>query len=306
MQSQVVIFTGPTATGKTEQALRLCKLYKNIEIINADSLQIYRKFNIGTAKPSPKELSEIKHHLIDIRDPTEPFTAADFVRETKKTLEKIHSARKRALIVGGCGFYLKALLYGLWDTNGGDPKFRESLENHSNQELYDKLSKKDPLTAKKSSLKDRYRLIRSLEIIEAGQLPSELKAQHTKEPDPCFKLWVLDRPDLGVRICTRTQAMLQAGFVEEVKGLRQIDPHLHALKSVGYRQVCQYIDQIAPKGRKRPFDPEGLRSEIELATRQLIKRQRTWFGGQKKSFCFELDRDLSKLESEFKRVYGEF
>lgn len=303
------ILTGPTATGKTEFALRLARKHREIEIVNADSLLVYRGLDIGTAKPAPAELAEVPHHLIDIRNPDEPFTAGEFFREAQRALQGIEARGKRALIVGGTGFYIKALLFGLWQAPAADPAVRERLSQLPDAELYSRLESRDAASALRIGPRDRYRLVRALELIElTGKTPSELQAEAPSEPDPRFELWVVDRPqaELDRRIAARTQAMLDAGLLEEVRRIRERFPSSRPLQAVGYAQACAYLDGIAPAGRKVPPGIAGLRQEIELATRQLVKGQRTFFRGFeiRDLNWFELDRQAPDLERAMERIYG--
>lgn len=304
---KTLILTGPTASGKTALAMELAQKHAALEIINADSLLVYRTLNIGTAKPTAQELQSVPHHLIDIRWPNEPFTAGDFVREAESALQDVHSRGKRALITGGTGFYLKALLYGLWDAPKTDAALRAELEGYSSQELYRELEQKDAESALRIGLNDRYRLIRAIELIRlSGKTPTELQSLQPDTPNPRFELWVVDRgsDELTARIEARTRAMLQAGLIEEVRALREKYPHSRALSSVGYRQVCAFLDGIHPDGRKPEPGVAGLESEIGLATRQLVKQQRTWFRGQKNARWYTLDRDRDLLLSDFGKLYG--
>ncbi len=305
---KVAILTGPTATGKTGLAIEFALKHGAIEIINADSLLVYRGMDIGTAKPTKAERNDIPHHLIDIRDPHETFTAGDFHREAMQAIEKIHSQGKRALIVGGTGFYLKTLLYGLWPAPKADPVLRAKLENETSDTLYQRLEKRDPESAIRIGRGDRYRLIRAHEMIElSGMSPSEMQAQAPKEPDPRFELWVLDRPneELYARIEARTTQMLDQGLIDEVNTLCKRYPELpRALSSVGYRETRDYLAGKPPEGRKIQPGLPGLESEISLSTRQLVKSQRTWFRGEKASKWFMLDQDRPALQNAWKTIYG--
>jgi tRNA dimethylallyltransferase len=307
---RIAILTGPTATGKTGLALELAEKHGSVEIINADSLLVYRGMDIGTAKPSQEELNRVPHHLIDIREPHEPFTAGDFHRGAMKAIDRIHARGKRALIVGGTGFYLKTLLYGLWPAPKSDPALRAKLENELNDELYQRLEKRDPQAALRIGKNDRYRLIRALEMIElSGKSPSEMQAQAPKVPDPRFELWVLDRPmeELSKRIEKRTEAMLRQGLIEEVKTLcaRYEGQEMpRALSSVGYQETRDFLAGNLPEGRRIAPGIPGLQSEISLSTRQLVKSQRTWFRGEKASKWFTLDQDLPPLKDAWKDIYG--
>lgn len=316
---KVGILTGPTATGKSALALEYCLRYskplQKIEIINADSLLVYRGMNIGTAKPTQEELSQVPHHLVDIRNPDEPFTAGDFYRETLSAVQAIHERGHRALIVGGTGFYLKALLYGLWPTPPTDQKLREDLrrqvEVSGTDPLYQRLAQVDPQSAKRIGKSDPYRLIRAIELIAlTGKTPTELQATLPHEPDPRFQLWVLDREPTALqeRIRLRTLIMLEQGLIEEYQTLRTRYPEKQGndyrpLHSVGYAQVGDYLKGVLPQGRKIKPGIEGLSEEIQLATRQLVKQQRTWFRGQKTASWFLLDEQRTQLEDAFKAVY---
>jgi tRNA dimethylallyltransferase len=229
------------------------------------------------------------------------------VEGAEKAIADIHSRGKRALIVGGTGFYLKALLFGLWQGAKADPKLRAELEKKTNPELYDALYAKDPESALRMGVNDRYRLIRAAELIAlTGKTPSELQAEQPSEPDPRFELWITDRDndELQDRISQRTRAMLKDGLIEEVKSLAAKYPKARALESVGYHEVIQYLNGISPPGRKVAPGEGGLVAEIELATRQLVKRQRTWFRSQPTAKWFILDRDRKALAQEFNRLYG--
>lgn len=302
---KTIILTGPTATGKSGVALDWARRFKStatpFEIINADSLNIYRGFNTGTAKPTREERAEIPHHLIDIRDPHEIYTAADFVRDVNRCLEEIQSRGSRALIVGGTGFYLKALLYGLWDAPSSDPQLRADLEALPTEVLLQELRDIDSVAALRIGPSDRYRMIRALEIHKlSGKTLTELEATQNHVPDARFKLFVIDREkeELDGRIADRARLMLNEGLVEEVRTLLADFPEARALQSVGYAETVTYLRGEKPEGRVPRPGLEGLFDEIILGTRQLAKRQRTWFRGEKASRIFILDRERDRLETE--------
>ncbi len=297
----LVILSGPTASGKTALALDLARSRSDIEIINADSLLVYRGLNIGTAKPSREELSAAPHHLIDIRDPGESYTAADFARDAGELVHGIESRSRTPLIVGGTGFYLKALIFGVWEAPATSPEWREKLKDTPTPELHLKLVGHDSEFAYKIGPNDRYRIIRALEVIELGGItPSELEARAHK-PNPRVKLLWIDREDIDARIEKRTEQMLQAGLQAEYESLSARYPGARPLESVGYAQVAAFLRGESPEGRKVAPGIKGLKSEIDLATRQLVKSQRTWFRGQFEAKLgdqcqsFLLDRDREKL-----------
>jgi tRNA dimethylallyltransferase len=307
---KIGILTGPTATGKSSLAIALAAHYGKIEIINADSLLVYRGMDIGTAKPTLEEQHQIPHHLIDIKSPNEPFTAGEFVRSAITCIDEIHKREQRALIVGGTGFYLKALLYGLWEAPSVPPELRKELEGLANEDLYRELESTDPQSATRIGKNDRYRLIRGVELTRTtGKSLTDLQSQISTQPDPRFRLWILDRPqpELDSRIELRTKAMIQQGLIQEFKQIQSKYPGCRPLSSIGYAQVGAYLEEKTPQGRKIKPGLPGLKDEIQLATRQLVKNQRTWLRSQHAKMAdskwFHLEQDRALLEEEFKTVY---
>jgi len=303
------ILAGPTACGKTAFALELAARY-DLELINADSLLVYRGFDIGTAKPSREELARFPHHLVDVRDPGENYTAADFVRDVERLLREIASRGRRTLIVGGTSFYLKALSFGLWDAPATNPEFRKSVEDEESSSLFAQLEKLDPAHALKIGPADRYRIIRALEILQfSGRRPSELEAEaRGRGPDPRFPLWVIDRAaeEIEARIRQRTEAMLEQGLIEEAGRLRDETPTARALGSVGYAQVLDFLDGRSPQGRQVRPGLDGLRDEITLATRQLARSQRTFLRGMAHAQWFLFEQDRPRLEALAEQTFTRF
>ncbi|MBU6376036.1 MAG: tRNA (adenosine(37)-N6)-dimethylallyltransferase MiaA [Bdellovibrionales bacterium] len=293
------ILTGPTAAGKTAYALDQASRL-GLEIINADSLIVYKGFDLGTAKPTSDELSRVPHHLVNIREPEEPYTAAEFVRDVKEVLSELEQRKKRALIVGGTPFYIKALTFGLWEAPPTNLQYRETLKDLPTPKLYETLLRLDPQHAKKIGKADRYRMVRALEILEFSETkPSKLEAEaQSRAPNPQFPLWVIDRPadDLESRIQNRTNQMIRQGLLEEAQKLRMTHPGTRALSSVGYAQALDYLDQKTPDGRKPRAGLAGLADEIALATRQLVKAQRTFFKGMSHAQWFLFEQDRPKLD----------
>jgi len=299
------IIAGPTASGKTGFALELASRH-GLEIINADSLLVYRGFDIGTAKPAAQDLARVPHHLIDICEPTQNFTAADFVKQVHSLTETLSRRNRGALIVGGTHFYLKALCMGLWDAPATQPDFRASLEHRATAELFQELSAKDPPHAAKIGSSDRYRIVRALEILQfSGNRPSELQAQaESRAPDPRFQLLWIDREDaeLESRIADRTHQMLEHGLIEETQKLLLAHPGARALDSVGYRQVVSHLRGETPPGRKVRPGLDGLSDEIRLATRQLVKAQRTFLRGFEFAERFLFEADRPRLEARIQNL----
>ena len=302
---QSIILTGPTAVGKSSLAIEVAKKC-NLEIINADSVCFYREFNIGSAKPTAIEMQEIPHHLVDVAAPNESYHAGSFLKDLEKVLTNIHARGKRALIVGGSGFYLKALRMGLWEAPETSPEFRATLEIKTLAELVQELSENDPVHAQKFGTNDRYRVIRALEILAiSGKKPSELQAEMSTEPNPAYELWVVDRDpaELVTRMRARIETMIKEGFIEEAKLLREKYPNAKTLSAVGYSQVLNYLDGVLPDGRKLKAGLPGLIDEIELSHRQLAKTQRTWFKNLKPNESFILDSDRQSLIEKLMNFY---
>lgn len=305
LEPKTVILTGPTAVGKSSLAIELAEKL-DLEIINADSVCFYREFNIGSAKPSAEEMKKVPHHLIDIADPNETYHAGQFYRDCLAKLSEIHARGKRAIIVGGSGFYLKALRMGLWEAPATSPEFRETLESIDTPLLFERLIAIDPIHAQKIGANDRYRMIRALEIFElSGKRPSELEANMPEEPDARFELWVVDRDkdELSKRMRIRIEQMLTQGWIEETRQLREKYPESKTLHAVGYQQILDHLDGVLPEGRQVRPGKEGLIDEIELSHRQLAKQQRTWFKNLKPNESFVLDKDVHLLKEKLMSLY---
>jgi tRNA dimethylallyltransferase len=303
--SPTVILTGPTAVGKSSLAIEVAQKF-DLEIINADSVCFYREFNIGSAKPSLEEMNQIRHHLVNVADPNDTYHAGQFYRDCTAILSDIHARGKKALIVGGSGFYLKALRMGLWEAPASSPEFRKTLEDISTPHLFEKLIGIDMLHAQKIGANDRYRMIRALEIFElSGKRPSQLEAEMPSEPDSRFQLWVVDREkeELTQRMHLRIQQMIDQGLIDETKILRANYPDSKTLHAVGYQQVLDYLDAVKPEGRKLAAGEAGLIEEIELSHRQLAKQQRTWFKNLKVNESFVLDQDRAELIEKLMKLY---
>lgn len=280
----IAILSGPTASGKTALALRLAAELKTrgvrLEIVSADSLLVYREISIGTAKPTPDELAQTPHHLIDCASLAENYNAGDFVRHAEQAIHEIHERGARAVLVGGTGFYLKAFLFGLWEGPGTNEAFRQSIESKPTDELARMLEKPDGTWPYSFAVNDRYRIIRQLERGGADAPSSKDRAPraHTSF------FWIDDESErLDDRIQKRAQAMVDQGIVEETQAASAQFPEARALDSVGYRETIRYLKNETPSGRKtRPGLP-GLVDEIALSTRQLVKKQRTFYRGQFKA-----------------------
>lgn len=292
--ARVAILSGPTATGKSALALELAQAL-GAEILCADSLTVYRGLDVGTAKPTAAERARVPHHLLDVRDPAESFTAGDFVREAVVALAQIAARGRPALIVGGTGFYLKALTRGMWEGPPAPPELRAELEARALEDLRTELAARDPDAAAAIPAGDRYRTVRALERARQGLEPR--RAEGLGE----LPFFVADRADdaLGPRIEARARAMVTGGLLDETRSLLALSPRPRPLEAVGYRQAADFLEGRAPAGgRSRPRDSEGLVAEIALGTRQLVKKQRTWLRGQHpEARWFPLDTQADALQT---------
>ncbi len=272
-----VMLLGPTASGKSVLAMQLAEKIP-LEIVSVDSAQVYRGMDIGTAKPSAADRAAVAHHLIDIRDPADPYSAAAFVRDATVAISEIRARGKLPLLVGGTMLYAKALREGLSNLPSADPEVRAQIESEAREigwpALHARLAKVDPSTAARLKPNDSQRIQRALEIFEAAGAPmSELLGTDAASvlKFSAVALLPADRALLHERIANRFDAMLQAGLMDEVRALHErgdLHPDLPSMRSVGYRQAWRFFDgQCA-------FDE--FRAAGIAATRQLAKRQMTW------------------------------
>ena len=274
---------GPTASGKTAVALEIAHRWP-VEIISVDSALVYRGLDIGSAKPSVQERAEVTHHLIDIREPYDPYSAADFIKDASRLINEIHQRNKIPLLVGGTMLYFKALIDGLDDLPVATPEVRAGLEAEAAQlswpALHKRLSLVDPVTAARLAPNDSQRIQRALEVwLVSGQpLSSFFTAKGNRPFPPLLSLEPQERAWLHQRIEQRFAQMLQMGFLDEVRALMQrgdLHADLPAIRSVGYRQAWAALENTALSG-----DDERIKAELMLtgvaATRQLAKRQITW------------------------------
>lgn len=295
---------GPTCAGKTGLAVELVRRFP-LEIISVDSTQVYRGLDIGTAKPDAATLAEAPHQLLDFRDPAEPYSAAEFCRDARRAIDDIRARGRVPLLVGGTMLYFRALLWGLAPLPEADPALRARLDARAAEQgwpaLHGELAAVDPETAARLDPEDGQRLQRALEVYELTGVPlSEHHRRHRRAVElsnsdraggstfPFRVLPVAVAPDerarLHARIEQRFHAMIEAGLVDEVRALRSrgdLHPELPVLKSVGYRQVWQYLDG--------EYDHARMVERGIVATRQLAKRQLTWLRGWPELEWFRLD-----------------
>lgn len=278
----VIFIAGPTASGKSALAMELASVLP-AEIVNVDAAQVYRGLDIGTAKPSPAERAQVPHHLIDIRDPSEIYTAADFRADALRAIRSITDAGHIPMLVGGTMFYFRALEYGLPDLPSADPQLRRRLTADAERVGWDvmhgRLAEQDPDRAARIHPNDPQRILRALEIIAlTGRAASDHRLP-VKPGLPYRVIKVFLYPDarswLHARIAARFDAMLEQGFLEEARELfarPELDPALPALRAVGYRQVGLYLT-----GK---INYKTMIEQAITATRQLAKRQMTWMRGE--------------------------
>ncbi len=273
----IIVVLGPTATGKTETAIRIAEAI-NSEVISFDSIQVYREMDIGSAKPGAQDLARVCHHLISVKSPDEAFTAGDFRRESLGLIEKLNSEDKWAVLVGGTGFYLQALLKGMYPVSTTDPEIKKAvqkkLENLGREALFHKLGELDSEYQKNIHINDTYRLLRGFELWEQfGMKPSDIKKQFSsldKFSGPVVQIGLdKDRSELEKIVLSRAEQMMAAGLLDEVEMLQKKYGPIRPLQSVGYKEALQVIGGQLPSSE--------LAGAIVTATMQLAKRQKTWF-----------------------------
>jgi tRNA dimethylallyltransferase len=276
----LMILVGPTAVGKTSLAVQLCQRFE-AEIINADSVQVYRGLNIGSAKPTAEELATARHHLVDVVEPYQDFDAARFAELAEQAIDDIQARGKRVLVSGGTGLYIKALLFGLAPL----PPVDDDLRIRLNEEwkcfgpaaMHARLADLDPESAGRLHPNDRQRVLRALEVcIQTGE-PISAKQKKHSFASPRYPYFIIGlsrpKPELDKRIAKRCHIMWDQGLADEVKGLLSsgIPSDSKALGSLGYAQAQRYLDG--------EFSREEALTEMIARTKAYAKRQLTWFRG---------------------------
>jgi tRNA dimethylallyltransferase len=277
-----VCLMGPTGAGKTAAAVKLIERFP-FEIISVDSAMVYRGMDIGTAKPDPDLLARAPHRLIDLRDPDQRYSAAEFRRDALAAIADVRRGGRVPLLVGGTGLYFRSLFRGLSVLPSADPALRAELERDAEAEgwaaLHRRLARLDPVSAERIHPNDAQRIQRALEVcILAGRPMSALYGEGAEAAAPLNFLRIVlcpERSELHERIAVRFRAMLDAGLIGELAGLRQafpLSPELPAMRVVGYRQTWQYLEGTITRAE---LEQRGI-----FATRQLAKRQITWLRGE--------------------------
>jgi tRNA dimethylallyltransferase len=302
----VLVICGPTASGKTALALDLAEQFGG-EIISADSRQAYRHMNIGTAKATLEERRRVPHHLIDIVDPDQEYTAADFARQGRPLIEEILGRRRFPFVVGGTGLYIRTLTEGLLPAPGADHALRRQLLELECRDdpaiLLRRLQEVDPFLAERLHPADRVRIIRGLEVYTlTGRPLSALQAEHAFQDRPFRLLKIglsLVREDLYQRIDRRVDAMMEAGLLEEVRKLLEqgYHPHLKALQTIGYREGVLHLQGALTLDQAVDY--------IQQSTRRYAKRQLTWFRKDPEIIWVDSFRESDRIQQLIENFYAE-
>ena len=296
MKPKVIVIVGPTASGKTALSIELAKKI-NGEIVSCDSMQIYKDMDIGSAKPSVEEMQGIKHYMIDIANPDERFSVAEYKKQAESAIDEILSKGKMPIVVGGTGLYADSLIYGIeYPEIKFDQQYREELEKQAETEeglkdLYNKAKKIDEKAIQKISENDKKRIIRILEIYhQTGKTKTELEIESRKnEIKYDFKVFAInmDRQILYDRINKRVDIMIENGLIEEVENLlKKYNEFPTAMQGLGYKEVVQYFNKELTK--------EEMIDKIKQETRRYAKRQLTWFRKNKETIWIDGQVDIQK------------
>ena len=288
---RIVVICGPTGTGKTAAAIEIAKAIGAV-IVSADSMQVYRYMDIGTAKPTPAERTAVTHHLIDVMDPDEAFDAQQYVALADSVIEDLFRRKIPVLVVGGTGLYIRALRYGLFSAPKIDPMIRSALRAEASErgfaELYDRLRVLDPQSAAALHPNDRQRILRALEVsLSTGRPFSSYLKEHgfrSERYAACVIGLYREREALYERIDRRVDDMLENGFLQEVERLLQMgySAGLASMQSLGYRHLVDFIDG-------RMSWEETVRT-LKRDTRRYAKRQMTWFQKERNMIWIDAHR----------------
>ena len=274
----IILIVGPTGVGKTEISVEIA-LALNTEIINADSRQIYKLMDIGTAKPPKALQSKVRHHLIDIIYPDEYFSAGEYGRRAREVILSLWERGMIPLIVGGSGLYIKALIYGFFKGSETDQELRESFMEYANKigerSLYERLIKVDPDAAKRIHPKDTMRIVRALEVYEKTGKPISILQDNFAMKDSPYRPIMIglcrERKNLYKRIDKRVDLMINQGLIDEVKGLLDMgySEELNSMMGIGYKQIIGFL--------KGEYDLNSAIAILKRDSRRYAKRQMTWF-----------------------------
>src|SRR5262245_49661561 len=299
----IIAIVGPTASGKTDLALFLAESFSG-EIVNYDSVQVFRHLDIGTAKPSAEERRRVPHHMLDICEPTEIFTAGDYQREARRVLEEIRSRRNIPILVGGTGLYLRALTEGLFNGPKRSMYWRHRLEDLAERRgrgyLHGVLKRLDPIAASRIAERDKQKIIRALEVrLETGKALTQHLDENPRQPLTGFRVYFIGlnpaREELYKRIDERVCRMFEAGLEGEVRNLLAsgIPETAKPFEAIGYRHVIQELDSCILR-------EETIRI-IQRDTRRYAKRQMTWFRKQSDVSWFDGPGDSDEIKNKVHR-----
>jgi len=301
---RVVILLGPTGTGKSKLAIEWAEELGG-EIISADSMQVYRYMDIGTAKPGVDDQKRVRHHLIDLVTPDQPFHAALYRTLGRKTVDQLYEKKTPIWVVGGTGLYIKTLAEGIFSSSKIDPSVREALKKEAEEKgtgtLYEHLKKRDPKTACFLHPNDLFRIVRALEVLDSTGIPiSFYREQHRFGEKPYVTLKIgleMSRDVLYQRIDERVDQMLEQGLLQEVEGLMGMGygPELKPMQSLGYKQMVQYL--------LKEIDWDEAVRQIKRDTRRYSKRQLTWFKADPEIRWWDRPTDRRKLMLEIKSFW---
>lgn len=301
---RVVILLGPTGVGKSELGIEWAEELGG-EIISADSMQVYRYMDIGTAKPTADDRKRVRHHLIDLVTPDQPFHAALYRTLGRKTIDQLYERKVPIWVVGGTGLYIKTLSEGIFKSPKIDPSLRENLKKEAEEKgtrsLYERLKKGDPKTASFLHPNDLFRIVRALEVLDSTGFPiSFYREQHRFGERPYVTLKIglwMDRDVLYRRIDGRVDQMLEKGLLQEVEGLLEMGygPELKPMQSLGYKQMVQYLLKVT--------DWEEAVRQIKRDTRRYAKRQITWFNADPETRWWDGQADRKKILLQIKSFW---
>ena len=296
MKPKILVICGPTASGKSELALRLA-LRLDGELVNADSMQLYRGMDIGTAKPTHEQRTEIPHHLIDVADPDQHFSAADFADAADEAIRAISARGKRTIVVGGTGLYIRSLLNGLVDSPGDAGGIRQGLREEArgrgNQAMWEELQQVDPELAKRIHPNNLVRILRALEVFRLTGIPlSRYQQEHGFSGRRYRSLQIgirVERPLLYSRIDQRVNRMLEQGLLQEVQQLLNTGygPDTKAMRAIGYKETTAHLAGEYSRD-------EAIRL-IKRNTRHYAKRQLTWFNADKDILWLEYPAEFDTI-----------
>lgn len=308
MERKVIVIAGPTCSGKTKLSISLAEKL-NGGIISADSRQIYKYLNIGTAKPLPAELRKVKHHFIDCREPEEEYNVSKFETDALNVIENLFAENKTSIVCGGSGLYIKALVDGIFNTIDVDEEYRDLLkknrEQFGNEYLYEELKKVDPVSAANMLPQNWKRVMRALEVYHLSGMPiTQFQQTYKRNVDLSFVQFGLnwERQILYKNIENRVDQMISTGLVDEVKDIlsKGYSKELNSLNTVGYKEIISFLNNEYPLERAIEL--------IKRNTRRFAKRQMTWFRKDDRINWVDVtnDKDFSVAESFIMETIGRF